>query len=75
MMSETRKTSDDPLVSRVHAAAKQLEGLSARTARLEDERDSTRDKLEAALGRIKEMENQRGQARQRIQHILETIHG
>ncbi|MCZ6599848.1 MAG: hypothetical protein O7A07_03310 [Acidobacteria bacterium] len=74
-MSGTRKTSDDPLVLRVHAAAKQLEDLSSRLARLEDERDSASEKLKAALGRLKEMENQRGQARQRIQHILETIHG
>jgi len=74
-MSGTRKTTDDPLVLRVHAAAKQLEKLSTRAARLEDERDNAREKLEAALGRIKVMESQRGQARQRIQHILETIHG
>jgi len=73
-MSGTRTTSDDPLVLRVHAAAKQLEDLRARLARLEAERDSAREKLEAALGRLKQMENQRGQARQRIQHILETIH-
>jgi predicted nucleic acid-binding Zn-ribbon protein len=71
MMSGTRTTSDDPLVLRVHAAAKQLEDLRAR---LEAERDGAREKLEAALGRLKQMENQRGQARQRIQHILETIH-
>ena len=74
-MSQTRKTSDDPLVLRVHAAAKQLERLSTQVSRLENERDSAREKLEAALGRLKEMESQRGQARQRIQHILETIHG
>jgi len=74
-MSNTQKKPDDPLVSRVHAAAKQLEDLRARGERLQAERDTAREQLAAARERIKELESQHGQARQRIEHILETIHG
>ena len=73
-MTQKTMPAGDPLVRRVENVTQLVAQLRERVARLEQELTAARQEGEEARIRLAHLETERGEVRQRVQRMLETIH-
>ncbi len=73
-MNRKNTPANDPLVRRVEDVAQLVMRLRDRVSRLEEQLKAARQEGEEARNRLAHLESERGEVRQRVHRMLETIH-